>query len=217
MAETRSQGLLAPESELSLQQLLERLRLCYERPSYAEHRNLQPASAVTTFNHQASVPASTVSEAPIRKRTKKIRRIISREEIDDQRFKRLCVFYDKPETLEHYHKNARLFMIDGDEDQLSCDKDLVEKEVESKSFLPNERCDVSGLIAKMDIIDAIATLDTNESIGTKDSTDSITKIDPHQDTESLEVYLSASIPESNSNQDVEADSVSQLEEFEKEV
>uniref|UniRef100_A0A0D3D4H8 Uncharacterized protein n=1 Tax=Brassica oleracea var. oleracea TaxID=109376 RepID=A0A0D3D4H8_BRAOL len=145
MAETRSQGLLAPESELSLQQLLERLCLRYERPSYTKHCNLQPASAVTTFNHQASVPASTVSEAPIRKRTKKIRRIISREEIDDQRFKRLCVFYDKPETLEHYHKNARLFMIDGDEDQLSCDKDLVEKEVESKSFLPNERCDVSDV------------------------------------------------------------------------
>lgn len=73
------------------------------------------------------------------------------------------MFCDKPETLEHYHKNARLFMIDGDEDQLSCDKDS------------------------------------------------------HQDTESLEVYSSASIPESNSNQDVEADSVSQLEEFEKEV
>lgn len=58
---------------------------------------------------------------------------------------------------------------------------------------------------------------TNESIGTKDSTDSITEIDLHQDTESLEVYSSASIPESNSNQDVEEDSVSQLEDFEKEV
>ncbi|KAG5415244.1 hypothetical protein IGI04_002811 [Brassica rapa subsp. trilocularis] len=128
MAETRSQELLAPESELSLQQLLERLRLRFERPSYAEHRNLQPASAVTTFNNQESVPASTVSEAPIKKQTKK-----------------------------------RLTIEDGDEDQLSCDKDS------------------------------------------------------HQDTESLEVYSSASIPESNSNQDVEADSVSQLEEFEKEV
>lgn len=74
------------------------------------------------------------------------------------------------------------------------DMKLAEISEFMRSFLRKERCDVSGLIAKIDSIDAIGKM---ESIAMQDSTDSI--------------------PESDLNQDVEPDSVSQLEVFEKEV
>ncbi|KAG7564686.1 hypothetical protein ISN44_As10g014390 [Arabidopsis suecica] len=74
-------------------------------------------------------------------RIKKLYRRLTFEEIDQRRWKGLCIFCDELETPDHYlrHKNSGILMLDCDDDQPPNDIELVETEVAIESSETEQR------------------------------------------------------------------------------